>query len=92
MAWPELEYVSCTGFDKALLPLIKRACDSGLVKWVAHSRGFLDGAEGTFEWSGCVWLMDEFNEWVTSITLKNGTQPDSESLTVALLGGKIESS
>jgi hypothetical protein len=91
MAWPKPEYVGCYGFDRSLLPVIQRACDGGMVEWVDYSLGFLEGSRGVFKWADCTWQMDEMNEWVESVTLTEGT-PDSESLTIALLKGKIEAS
>lgn len=87
--WPKDEYISCFGFEKKILPLLKRALDGEMVVW-GRSNGFAGAFSTEFEWAGCRWSVDELNEYITSFTLTKGI-PDPESLTVALLGGKIES-
>lgn len=88
--WPKYEFISCYGFSKEILPLLKQAIDGKLVVW-GRSSGYCAAFTTEFEWAGCTWSVDELNEFITSFTLVKGT-PDPESLTVALLGGKIESS
>ena len=86
MAWPVYRFVECKGFDRSLLPIIRRACDGGMIEWGPKASVVLNSASNTFTWAGCTWLMEEFNEWVERITLLDGI-PDSIDLTAALLKG-----
>lgn len=88
--WPKDKYITCYGFSKEILPLLKRAIDGKMVVW-GKSTGFCAAFTTEFEWAGCKWSVDEMNEYITSFTLLKGT-PDPESLTAALLKGTIESS
>lgn len=83
MAWPELNMVSCRGFNRKILPIIAKAIDDEQVEWIKESCSMF-GED--FKYAGCVWHMEEFDEWVTSISLKEGTITDLD-LTVAVLRG-----
>lgn len=87
MAWPELNRVSCQGFNRKILPIIAKAIDAEQVEWIKESCSmFAESFGGDFRYAGCIWHMEEFNEWVQSITLKEGTITDLD-LTIAVLRG-----
>ena len=73
------------GFPEKYLPVIKKAIEEKQVKW-GKTRLFITQCHAEFEWAGCTWELEEWQEMVSSITLISG-QPNEEDLTVAVLRG-----
>ena len=73
MAWPsKISEVTCVNFHRCFLPHLKRAIDSKQVKWNHNLLFFINASSGQFEYKGCLFEIEEWNETVTSITLLKG--------------------
>jgi len=86
MAWPSnLNHVSCIGFPKRYLPIVKRAMDEEMVVWGVCDL-FMDMGRGRFTWAGIEWEITEMTETIVSIKLVKG-ELTGEDLTAAVLRG-----